>query len=189
MLLSHPVVSNSLRPHGLQPPCPWPSAGVCPSSCLLHWWYHPAISSSDALFSFCPQSSPAFPRLTEFCQEKALVITNTPFQQHKRWLCTWTSSVGQYWNQIDYILCSWRCRSSIQTAKTRFGVECCSDHQLLKQNLRLKLKKVGKTTRPLKYDLNQIPYDYTVEVTSRIKGLGLENRLPKELWTEVLNIA
>ena len=127
MLLSCPVVPNSLQPHGLQPPCPWPSAGVCPSSCLLHWWYHPAISSSDALFSFCPQSSPAFPRLTEFCQEKALVIANTPFQQHKRWLCTWTLPNGQYQNQIDYILCCWRWRNCKQSAKTRPGADCGSD--------------------------------------------------------------
>ena len=62
MLFSCQVVSNSLRPHGLQqarPPCPSPSLGVCPSSCSLHWWCYPAISSSDALFSFCPQSFPA----------------------------------------------------------------------------------------------------------------------------------
>ena len=61
LLFSHPVMSNSLKPHGLEharPPCPSPSPGVCPSSCSLHWWCHPAISSSDALF-FCPQSLPA----------------------------------------------------------------------------------------------------------------------------------
>ena len=62
LLFSHPVVSNSLGPHGLEhvrPPCPSPSAGVFPSSRALHWWCHPAISSSDAVFSFCPQSFPA----------------------------------------------------------------------------------------------------------------------------------
>ena len=51
----------------------------------------------------------------------------------------------------------------------------------------LKLKKVEKTTRPFKYDLNQIPYDYTVEVKNRFKGLDLTDRVPEELWTEVLN--
>ena len=62
LLFSRPVVSDSLWPHGLQqamPPCPSPSPGVCLTSCPLHQWCHPAISSSDALFSFCPQSFPA----------------------------------------------------------------------------------------------------------------------------------
>ena len=112
-------------------------------------------------------------RLTEFCQENALVIANTLFQQHKRWLYIWTSPDGQYQNQIDYILCSQRWRSSIQSAKTRPGADCGSDHeQLLIAKFRLKLKKVGKTTRPFGYDLNQIPYDYTVEVRNRFKGLA-----------------
>ena len=102
-------------------------------------------------------------RLIEFCQENALVIANTLFQQHKRRLYTWTSLEGQHWNQIDYILCSQRWRSSIQSAKTTPGVDCGSDHELLIDKFRLKLKKVGKTTRPFRYDLNQIPYDYTVE--------------------------
>ena len=112
-------------------------------------------------------------RLIEFCQENALVIANTLFQQHKRWLYTWTSADGQHWNQIDYILCSQRWRSSIQSAKTRPGADCDSDHELLIVIFRLKLKKVGKTTRPFRYDLNQIPYDYTVEVRNRCKGLDL----------------
>ena len=86
-------------------------------------------------------------RLIEFCQENALVIANTLFQQHKRRLYTWTSPDGQVWNQIDYILCSQRWRSSIQSAKTRPGADCGSDHELLIAKLRLKLKKVGKTTR------------------------------------------
>ena len=72
-------------------------------------------------------------------------------------------------NQIDYILCSQRWRSSIQSAKTRLGADCGSDRELLTAKFRLKLKKVGKTTRPFRYDLNQILYDYTVEVTNRIR--------------------
>ena len=67
-------------------------------------------------------------RVTEFCQENTLVIANTLFQQHKRRLYTWTSPNGQYRNQIDYILCSQRRRSSIQSAKTRLGADCGSDH-------------------------------------------------------------
>ena len=103
-------------------------------------------------------------RLIEFCQENALVITNILFQQHKRKLYIWTSLDGQHRNQIDYILCSQRLRSSIQSTKRRAGADCGSDHELLIAKFRLKLKKVGKTTRPFRYDLNKIPYDYTVEV-------------------------
>ena len=68
------------------------------------------------------------------------------------------------------------------------GADCGSDHELLITKFRLKLKKVGKTTRPLRYDLNQIPYDYTVEVRNRIKGLDLTDRVPDELWMEVHDI-
>ena len=127
-------------------------------------------------------------RLIEFCQENALVIANTLFQQHKRRLYTWTSPEGQHRNQIDCILCSQRWRSSIQSAKTRPGADYGSDHELLIAKFRLKLKKVGKTTRPFRYDLNQIPYDYTVEVRNRFKGLDLIDRVPDELWMEVHDI-
>ena len=72
--------------------------------------------------------------------------------------------------------------------KTRPGPDCGSDHQLLIAKFRLKLKKVGKITRPFRYDLNQIIYDYTVKVTNRFKGLDLVDRVPEELWTEVSNI-
>ena len=108
-------------------------------------------------------------RLTEFCQENVLVTANTLFQQHRRWLYIWTTPDGQYWNQIDYILCSWRLRNSIQSAKTRPGADCSTDHELLITKFRLKLKKVGKTTRPFRYDLNQIPCDYTAEVRNRFE--------------------
>ena len=97
-------------------------------------------------------------RLIGLSQEKALVIANTLFQQHKRRLYIWTSPEGQHPNQIDYILCSQRWRSSIQSAKKRPGADCGSDHELLIAKFRLKLKKVGKTTRPFRYELNQIPY-------------------------------
>ena len=88
----------------------------------------------------------------------------------------------------DYILCSQRWRSSIQSAKTRLGVVCGSDHEFLIAKFILKLKKVGKTTRPFRYDLNQIPYDYTLEVRNRFKGLDLIDRVPDEQWTEVRDI-
>ena len=87
----------------------------------------------------------------------------------------------QYQNQIDYILYSQRWKSSIQSAKTRLGADCGSDHQFLIAQFRLKLKKVGKTTRPFRYDLNQIPYDCTVEVTNRFKGLDLIDKMPEKL--------
>ena len=75
-----------------------------------------------------------------------------------------------------------------QEAKIRPGADCGSDHELLIVKFRLKLKKAGKTTRSFRYDLNQIPDDYTVEVTNRFKGLDLIDRVPKELWTEVHDI-
>ena len=83
-------------------------------------------------------------RLIEFCQEKALVTANALFQQHERRRYTWTSPNGRHRNQIDYILCSQRWRSSTQSAKTRPGANCGSDHELLIAKFRLKLKKVGK---------------------------------------------
>ena len=79
-------------------------------------------------------------------------------------------------------------RRSIQSAKTRPGADCGSDHEPLMTKFRLKLKQVGKTIRPFRYDLNQIPYDYTVEVRNRFKGLDLIDRVPDEVWTEVRDI-
>ena len=78
-------------------------------------------------------------------------------------------------------------RNSIQSTRIRPGTDCGSDHELLTGNFRLILKKLGKNTIPFRYDLNQIPYDYTVEVTNRFKGLDLI-RVPEELWTEVYDI-
>ena len=112
---------------------------------------------------------------------------------------------GQYRNQTDHILCSWRQRSSIQSVKTRPEAGCGSDDDLLTAKIRFKLKKVGKITRlfktikvkesevahscpkarPFSYDLNQIPYNYTVEVTNRFTILDLMDRVPEELWREV----
>ena len=76
----------------------------------------------------------------------------------------------------------------LYTAKTRPGDDCGSDHEILIAKFRLKLKKVGKTTRPFRYDLNQIPYDYTVEVKNRFKGIDLIDKVPDELWMEVCDI-
>ena len=107
---------------------------------------------------------------------------------NKRRLYTQTSPDGQHQNQINYILCSQRWRSSIQSAKTRLEADCGTDHEFLNAKFRLKLKKVGKTTRTFRYDLNQIPNEYTVEVRNRFKGLDLIDRVPEELWVEVHDI-
>ena len=77
---------------------------------------------------------------------------------------------------------------ALQSAKIRSGADCGSDHEVLIAKFRHKLKKVEKTTRPFRYDLNQTPYDYTVEVRNRFKGLDLIDRVPDELWTEVRDI-
>ena len=121
-------------------------------------------------------------------KENALVRANTLFQQHKRRLYTWTSPDGQHQNQINHILCSQRWRSSIQSAKIRLGANCGSDHELLIAKFRLKLKKVGKTTRPFRYDLNKIPYYYAVKLRNRFKELDLIDRMPDEPWNEVRDI-
>ena len=89
---------------------------------------------------------------------------------------------------MDDILCSQRQRSSIKPAKTRLRADCGSDQEHFIDKFRLKLKEVGKTSRPLMYDPNQIPYNYTVEVANRFKGLDLIDRVPDELWMEVRDI-
>ena len=90
--------------------------------------------------------------------------------------------------KTDYVFYSQRWKSSLYSGKTRPGTDCGSDHELLIAKFRLKLKEVGKTTGPLQYNLNQIPYDYIVGVTNRFKGLDLIDRVPEELRTKVHNI-
>ena len=110
-------------------------------------------------------------RPIEFCQENALVIANTLFQQHKRRL---THGYHQVVNTEIRLIKFFAAKDGeAQSTKTRPGADCGSDHELLITKFRLKLKKVGKTTRPFRYDLNQILYDYTVEVRNRFKGLDL----------------
>ena len=100
----------------------------------------------------------------------------------KRQLYTWTSPDDQYKNQTDYILCSQRWRSPIQSTQRIPEAECGSDYEPLLAKFRLRLKKIGKTTRPFRYGLNQIPYDYTVEVTNRFKALDLIECLKNYGW-------
>ena len=148
-----------------------PSRNNSQKRCLLHYkglecksWKSRDTWSNRQIWPWSTKWSRA--RLTEFCQENVLVIANTLFQKHKS-----THGYNQMVNteMIDYIFCSQRWRSSIESAKTRPGADCGSDHELLIEKFRLKLKKAWKTTRPFRYDLNQIPYDYTVEVTNRFK--------------------
>ena len=132
-------------------------------------------------------------RLTEFCQENTTGHSTHPLPTEQEMtlhvdITRWSIPKSDYIRIYDYILCSQKWRGSIQSAKTSPGADCGSDHRLLIAKFRLKLKKVGKTTRPFRYDLNQIPYDYTVEVTNRFKGLDLIDRMPEELWMEVCDI-
>ena len=105
-------------------------------------------------------------RLIESCQENALVTANTLFQQHKRRLYTWMSPDAQDQKQIDYSLQP-KMEKLYIVSKKRPGADCGSDHELLIAKFRLKLKKVGEITKPFMYGLNQIPYEYTVELRNR----------------------
>ena len=125
--------------------------------------------------------------LIEFFQENALVIANTLFQQHRE---DSTHGHHQIVNTKIRLITFFAAKDgeTIQSAKTRPGADCGSDHELLIAKFRLKLEKVGKTTRPFRYDLNKIPYKYTVEVRNRFEGLELIDRTPERLWTEVRDI-
>ena len=137
-----------------------------------------------------------WPWSTEWSREKANRVLPREHTNHSKHALpttqertlTWTKPDGQHRNQIDYILCSQRWRGSIQSAKTRPGADCGSDHELLIAKFRFKLKKVGKPTRSFKYDPNQITNNYTVEMTNGFKGLDLIDRVPEELWTEFRDI-
>ena len=125
-------------------------------------------------------------------KENVLVIANTLFQQHKRRLYTWTSPDGQHWNPIDYILCSQRWRSSIQSAKTRRGADCDSDHELLIAKFRLKLKKEGKTTRPFSsvQSLSRVRLFATPWIAAHQASLSITNSTDMSLsniWEVVMD--
>ena len=128
-------------------------------------------------FFSCPQSFPAseFFKIVSSLQQVAKVLEfqlqHQTFQEHPGLI-----SFRMDWSQ------SWR--SSIQSAETRLGAGCGSDHELSIAKFRFKLKK-GKITRPFRYGINQIPYNYTVEVINRFKGLDLLDRVPKERWIQV----
>jgi hypothetical protein len=100
-------------------------------------------------------------RVIDFCQDNHMVITNTWFQQPKRRLYTWTTPNGQHGNQIDYMLCNRRWKSSITSIKTRPGADCGTDHELLLACFRIKLKQIRKSTQTAKPNLQNIPNIYT----------------------------
>ena len=113
-------------------------------------------------------------RLMEFCLRELTGHSKHPLpttQENTLHMdITWWSTPTSDWLYLQQ-----RWRSSIQSAKTTWGDDFGSDHELLIAKFRLKLKKVGKTTRPFRYDLNQIPYDYTVEVTNRLDLIGSQS--------------
>ena len=156
--------------------------------CLHHWTLLPSLVTSTTGWCFCFGSISSF--FLELFLHSSPVAYRAPndlgsssfYMNSTVELYAWTSLHGQYWNQIDYILCSQRWKSSIQSAKTRLEADCGSDNELLIAKFRLKLKKVGKTTRPFRYDLNQILYDYPVEVTNRLKGLEVIECLNNYGW-------
>ena len=118
--------------------------------------FHICLLWKSSLSSMCLYSCKTSPS-SPLSSLAGLIIKLT--KDTKRRFYTWTSPDSQHRNQIDYILCSQRWRSSIQSAKTRPGADCGSDHEFFIAKFRLKMKKVGKIPRPFRYDLNQIPYD------------------------------
>ena len=122
-------------------------------------------------------------RLTEFCQESALVIANTFFQQHKRRLYTWMSPDGHYWNQIDYILCSQRWRSSI-VSKNKTGSWLWLRSWTPYCQIQTHTEESRENHQTIQARPKSNPYDYTVEMTNRFKGLDLIDRVLEELWKE-----
>ena len=125
--------------------------------------------------------------LTEFCQENTLVVANISNNTRD----DSTHGHHQIVNTKIILIIFFAAEDGealYSQNKTRLGADCGSEHELLFAKFRLKWKKVRKSTRPFRYDLNQIPYDYIVEVTNRFKGLDLIDRVPEELWMEVHDI-
>ena len=119
-------------------------------------------------------------RLIEFCQESTLVIANILFQQHKRRLYTWTSQMVNTEIRLIIFFAA-KDGEALYSQQKQDQELTVAHHEVLIAKFRLKLKKVGKTTRSFRYDLEQIPYDYTVEVRNRFQGLDLIDRVPDKL--------
>jgi hypothetical protein len=127
-------------------------------------------------------------RLIEFCESNGLRIANTWFKQPKRRIYTWTSPGGNYRNQIDFIMVKNRWASAVKSANTLPGADCGSDHELLVAKISVRLKKKTAVCTPIRYDVQQIPTAYRVEVRNRFSLLELEDREPEELWQEAKEV-
>ena len=124
-------------------------------------------------------------KLLDFCAGNDMVIMNTVFKQPKRRLYTWTSPGGQYKNQIDYMLCSGRWRSTFSSVKTMLGADCGSDHELLLGKIKIRLKSIKKQLRNPRFDVSCITHHYEVEVKNRFAILTKFNKQPDDLWNDI----
>ena len=124
-------------------------------------------------------------RLIEFCQENALLIANTLFHQHKRRLYTWSQQMVNTKIRLTIFFAPKDGEAVYRQQKQDWKLTVAQIMNSLLPNSDLNWTKKGKTTRPFRYDLNQIPYDYTLGVTNRFKRLDLIDKVPEELWTEV----
>ena len=128
-------------------------------------------------------------RLIDFCGGNDMVIMNTVFKQPKRRLYTWTSPGGNYKNQIDYMLCNGRSKSTFSSVKTMPGGDCGSDHQLLLGKIKTRLKSIKKQHRNLRFEVHCITHDYNVEVKNRFAMITNFKKQPDDLWSDIeLNI-
>ena len=185
----HALLQGIFPTQGLNPGLPHCRQTLEPLSIIGYW--NAKVGSQEipgvtGNIGFGVQNE-AGQRLAEFCEENVLIIRNTLFRQCKRWLHIniprWSTSKSDWLYSLQS-----KMEKLYTVRKTKLGVDCDSDHQFLIVKIRLKWKKVGKTTRPFRYDLNQILSDYTVEVTNRFKGLDFIDRVPEELWMEVHDI-
>ena len=124
----------------------------------------------------------------DFCSANNLVIRNTLFEHHPWRLCTWSSPCDRTRNQIDYIMVQKRWRSTLQNVRTRPSADCGSDHQLLVAKLKLRLKAKKESRPPIRYDVDNIPVQYAVEVKNKFEQLmkvNEEEQTPNELWEDI----
>ena len=129
--------------------------------------------------------------LVDFCQENQFSIINTQFKQHPRRLYTWSSPDQRTRNQIDYILVQGRWRSSFMSAKTLPGADCGSDHQLLVCTMKMKLRRIKRQQKPVRFDVTKINEQYRVEVKNKFQSLlekDSEDSTPEELWQSIKEV-
>ena len=127
-------------------------------------------------------------QLVEFCSRNDFQIMNTFFKLHARRLYTWRSPDQTTRNQIDYIICKTRWRSSVRRVTTLPGADCGTDHNLLIADVKIKLKRIKRAKQTLRYDVENIGLEFAVEVKNRFNGLQLADREPEELWNDIRDI-